>query len=541
MKDVWNNGSGGDFTDTADWSSGTIPGAVDTAAISASGIYTVTTSANETILALTTAAGATLDITSGDFTMAEGTGTGVNAGTIEVDPNPGETADLIVGGTIDNKGTISLISVAGYTAELTVSPLGLKLEGGGQVTLFISQITGGTITNVDNTISGTGSIGALQKFINESKGVVDANHPFSSLEIGGYENAVTTNLGTLEATAVPGFIGGNPLGGTLDLSGTIINTDGLIQAGAEGSTVDLSDADIVGGTFRTSGGALMAESETTLDGRSQAITNEGFITVANSAAVNLLGTIKNDGTINLNSTGDATSLLVNATLSGGGNLTLSNNENNFILAAGGPSVPTNVNNVISGAGQIGGQHFTLINESKGVIEGDYLNPLVIAGSVINSGALLANSGDLIIEGTVTGKGTATISSGVNGGGLMEFGAASNASLQFGNVLFNNTAVFDLATKVTGKISGFASGDLIGLTDINFGAGTSFAYKSNAAHDGGTLTVTDGVSTAKLTFVGTYTQSNFSIANDGSGGTLISDPLATHSTSIVGVHDHLPMY
>ena len=80
MKDVWNNGSGGDFTDTADWSSGTIPGAVDTAAISASGIYTVTTSANETILALTTAAGATLDITSGDFTMAEGTGTASTPG-----------------------------------------------------------------------------------------------------------------------------------------------------------------------------------------------------------------------------------------------------------------------------------------------------------------------------------------------------------------------------------------------------------------------------------------------------------------------------
>lgn len=288
MKDVWNNGSGGDFSDTADWSAGTIPWAVDTAAISASGTYTVTSSANETVLSLTTAAGATLEITDGNFTMTEGTGTGVNAGAITVDPNLGETADLIVGGTINNKGIISVISVGGYTAELTVSPLGLTLEGGGQVRLASSQIAGGTITNVDNIISGSGSIGAVQQFVNESKGVVDANVNFTSLEIGGYANAVTTNHGTLEAAAIPVEIGGTPQGSTLFLSGTINNTGGLIQAVGGGSAVDLFDADIIGGTFKTTNGGVLKVLETTLDGTSHAITNYGVITVADSAAVTVL-------------------------------------------------------------------------------------------------------------------------------------------------------------------------------------------------------------------------------------------------------------
>jgi len=40
---------------------------------------------------------------------------------------------------------------------------------------------------------------------------------------------------------------------------------------------------------------------------------------------------------------------------------------------------------------------------------------------------------------------------------------------------------------------------------------------------GTLTVTDGTHTAKLAMLGQYVLGNFHIANDGHGGTLVSDP------------------
>jgi hypothetical protein len=395
MKAAWNNGSGGDFSDTADWSTGTIPGAVDTAAISASGIYTVTTSANETVHALTTAAGATLDITGGIFTMTAGTGTGVNAGTIEIAVTTTYPLEptLVVGGRLDNTGVID-----DYSA-LNASPLGVTIDGGGEVNLIAGavfsglapSVTGGSIVNVNDIIS---------------EYTANPFHSRCSITVASFTNE---SAGVIEVRGV----------------------------------ASLQATDFI---------------------------NSGIVEVTNGG------------------------------------------DDNGMLGLGGSSVFSN----------------------SGTLEALAGGEMGIGGSIRNSGTLLANNADILIAGAVTGKGKATITAD----GQIEFGAATSSGIDFTGT--GGTAVFDLATHVTGKISGFALGDLMDLTDINFGADTSLTYKINVAHTGGTLTVTDGADTAKLTLVGSYTQSSFSIANDGSGGTLISDPSA-HTTSIVGVHDHLPMY
>lgn len=396
MKAVWNNGSGGDFTDTADWSTGTVPGAASTAAITASGTYTVTSSVNETVLALATAAGATLQINDSTFTVLDGTATGANAGTIEVNAVTGGA--LVIGGTINNKGTIAVAATvekptSGFYGDLLISNLGATLEGGGRVTLTgpyndVAAVTntnsaGTTLVNVNDTISGagavgynasldfSGSLGALY-IVNESNGIIDANVVGASLNI-----FFVTNEGTLEATN----------GGLLGLKGNVNNIGGLIEANGSGSTVYLNQS-VEGGTLNTlNGGAIIASSGAGIDGSTNVVINDGVLTLSSGAAIS--GTIENNGAIDLNSGG---MLVANAwTLTGGGSVTLSNDESNLI---GGSSL-TNVANTISGAGQIGGPTFTLTNQSKGVIDADGSNPLIIdtgANVITNAGTLEATQG-----------------------------------------------------------------------------------------------------------------------------------------------------
>jgi hypothetical protein len=55
------------------------------------------------------------------------------------------------------------------------------------------------------------------------------------------------------------------------------------------------------------------------------------------------------------------------------------------------------------------------------------------------------------------------------------------------------------------------------------AHTTIGYSPNGANTGGTLNVSDGTHFAALSLLGQYIAGNFSIASDGHGGTLITDP------------------
>jgi hypothetical protein len=101
----------------------------------------------------------------------------------------------------------------------------------------------------------------------------------------------------------------------------------------------------------------------------------GTIDVNNATALSLTGVFTNSGTVNVAATTSTADIIVGtagATLQGGGQLLLSNNTNNFnnILGTSTTSTLTNVDNMIAGAGHIGGGELTLINETKGVIDAD---------------------------------------------------------------------------------------------------------------------------------------------------------------------------
>ena len=88
----------------------------------------------------------------------------------------------IIAGAINNTGQIDLLAVANGT-ELEIAAAGATLSGVGQVVMgddannaIFGVTVGATLTNVDNTISGKGFIGAGQMtLINGAAGVIDAS------------------------------------------------------------------------------------------------------------------------------------------------------------------------------------------------------------------------------------------------------------------------------------------------------------------------------------------------------------------------------
>ena len=94
-----------------------------------------------------------------------------------------------------------------------------------------------------------------------------------------------------------------------------------------------------------------------------ALSNSGdVLNVQNGAILDAFGNITNTGTLNLNSIGSFTELVLeaNVTLSGSGTVTLSNSVDNYIFGAATADTLTN-QETIQGAGHIGNGSMTLVN------------------------------------------------------------------------------------------------------------------------------------------------------------------------------------
>jgi hypothetical protein len=228
------------------------------------------------------------------------------------------------------------------------------------------------------------------------------------------------------------------------------------------------------------------------------------------------------------------------TLQGGGHIVLSDSDGNVISGTGSEVTLLNVDNTISGAGHLGAGQLSLVNEgaivangsnalevdtgantilNHGTLEATGAGGLVVQSAVDNSGLLWANGGNLVLNGTVSGAGSALIS----GAGTLEVGGTGSL-----NVTFDATASgllkldhFDFS----GVVSGFDGNDKLDFVAVDFGAGTSVSFAVNGSGTGGTLSVSDGVHTASVDLLGVYAADSFATGTDGQGGTLVnfSDP------------------
>jgi hypothetical protein len=359
-------------------------------------------------------------------------------------------------GTVDNLGTLALDSTGDATRIILNSPT-VSLTGGGTLLLsnnggnqiFGSNSTDDKLINVNNTIEGAGVLGINNSnnplaLTNESAGVIDANQTIAlAIETGG---PTLINDGLLEATGA----------GVLAIYNTTVDQTGggKILASGANAVVDIENgADILGGTLRTTlGGEILitgggASFGAPASNAAVTIAAASTVQVVDNNILSLYGKVDNLGTLALDSTGDATRIILNAptvSLTGGGTLLLSDNANNQIFGSNSSDDRLiNVNNTIEGAGVLGinngNNPLALTNESAGVIDANDSIALVIetgGPTLINDGLLEATgSGGLVIFGTsVTNSTTGTI-------------AAHNASV----VQFDSNA--DLLNEVAGTLTG----------------------------------------------------------------------------------------
>jgi hypothetical protein len=471
---TWKTDVSGNFNTNGDWNTPGTPGPTDDAILDSAGgaAYTVTSSQNNTVNSIQTAANATLDITVGTFTATAGTGAGVNAGAIDV----GNNTFFVVGGALNNSGSISLQS-GGNDTRLRISS-NTTLSGGGTIALssngnnrIDATTTGLTLTNVNNTIEGGGELGyvsagsAPMTFINQAAGVINANT--ATVLYLDFAATAVTNAGLIEATSTGG----------LTVYHSTINNGSAGKIEANGGNVYLQTADIQGGTLKTLSGAIATvDGGSLLDGTASAVNNQGAVDIQNNTYLSVEGAINNTGSINLQSGGNDTRLRIagSTTLTGAGTIVLSSNGNNRIDASNTGLTLTNVNNTIEGGGSFGfvsagSDAMTFVNEAAGVVNANtgttlYLDfaatPVTNAGlleststgglniyvSTISNGSagvIEANGGNVLLQSADIQGGTLETPSGVietlDRGSLLD-GTASTVNNQGAIDIQNNTSL-----------------------------------------------------------------------------------------------------
>jgi hypothetical protein len=271
------------------------------------------------------------------------------------------------------------------------------------------------------------------------------------------------------------------------------------------------------------------------------IDNANHIVIGDNAVLPFAGTLENSGTIELASAGGSTRLEVLAsglTLEGGGRIELSDDNGNIIAGTTPGATLTNVDNTISGAGQLGDGQLTLNNEgtiiasssdaltidtgdsevaNSGTMKATGTGGLVIRSDIDNSGLLWADGGNITTAGKVSGTGSALV------GGTATFEIAGQFSE---NVTLEGGASailkIDHAADFGGTLAGFDSNDVLDLADIAFGSATTLGYAANSNDTGGTLTASDGMHTANIALLGHYAAASFEMSSDDFGGTLVRD-------------------
>ena len=520
--------AGGIGTITGLGATATLSGA-EAMTISGFGTYQIDAPATWTLTGANTLAASHKLIDDGHLNLAAGASLSVaNGGLLEIK------------GAVANAGSISLTATTSFTEIVVLSP-GMTLSGGGTLSLsgtrarILGQTATTVLTNVDNTISGTGFIGAGKLvLINQTKGVIETTTA-GSLTVDT-KGEVLTNDGQMLAFGSGGLL-------VIDAT-TVDQSGGGVIAAGTGCGVRLQDDVIDGGFLVGTGHIDINLGGGELNGVGQPVTLQGLVRVLNGANETLAGGIVNTGTLEDVGASKITDLIIGAagaTLSGKGTVVLTASANNRIHGQALSDTLTNADNLIEGAGQLGNGVMKLINEAGGRIIGNQSvgltintvsNTITNAGliensgsggtlvdsAVVNTGTLMAAViGTLTLSGVVTGAGVGV----VNGGTLDVVQAFSE------NVTFTGkTGVLELGHSVSykGKVSGLSTSGTssLDLSDITFTSGVTKATYSGTTTSG-TLTVTNGTHTAKITLVGNYVGHTFSVASDGHGGVLVKDP------------------
>jgi hypothetical protein len=439
-----------------------------------------------------------------------------------------------------------------------------------------------TVTNGGNIEIGTAGTG--HPILALENGTLISNGALTIGSVGTLEvsagSATLSDVIAFNANAIEVLEGGIlnlGLGTTLVDFGAAMTVDGS-------GTLNLNGATIAGGTLDGAGTIATVAGVNIFEDIT--IANITTVNVTDGTILDLNGVIANSGMIALNSSGDATHLEIsgNVLLGGGGQVALTDYVNSAIVSDGSAATLAN-SNTIAGAGMIGDSDLTLVNDGTVLATGTH--PLIIdtgintstsagpegshwfVGSleVTNDGAgvLEASSGHtlqvddnvlnngLIQSGDADGTATAVVNVAGNITGTGSIDIFTNAKVEIGgSVSSGQTVTFEAsngrAELILDDPQGF-QGQVKGLVEASSEAAENyvdlkgFTYTPetkvvSASFDSTTditsVTISNGNSANNLTIalVGDYHGGNFEFADDGAGGTFLSDPAAESSASLV---------
>jgi Nidogen-like len=199
------------------------------------------------------------------------------------------------------------------------------------------------------------------------------------------------------------------------------------------------------------------------------------------------------------------------------------NANIYLAAPGTVAVTgdTSINNTTINDGTVIVDNCVTLTVSDVALNGTFVQVraganLDLLGAIHNNATLEADGGTIFanIDTTIDGTGNVVIT----GGGFAHFADVFNQDVTFagpGTLLLDHSVTFDGHDgSYTGTISGFGKGDTIDLTALNYSCTETDVWNS-ATH---TLIISNGTQTQLLSLAGSYTQDNFALARDSSGGT-----------------------
>ena len=448
---------------------------------------------------------------------------------------------MTIATSLTNSGDILIDSIGNAT---TLSNSGTTtLDGGGTVRLAggnVARLAGsGFLTNVDNTISGSGMIG---------------NNSLSIVNQGTFQAGASEVL-----TIDPANLGGGNIafdnqnlvrafdGGVVVLTGNAggeFGGSGTYRAEG-GSRIDLVSGLIARNTtFATSGSGeirLQNSSTGTFDG----VTLNGNMVLNNNTSLFLQNSLTNSGDILLTTVGNVTSISNSGTttLDGGGTIRLTSTNLTRITGTG---TLTNVDNIISGNGNVGNNVLEIINQGtilSGTGENLVIDPRNAGAGVAtfdNTGTVRAAGGTL----TLTGSGGGEFKGGgvyeaLNGGNLLFDGSAITQSISAGTLVEgtwraidggaganvrvqNNTTslINTIGATAAIELSGANSNFTVRAANISIDSTLDTIAGSLILRDGRTMNLTGGLANAgnmildgaltSLTVNGDYTQSGGSL-------------------------------
>jgi len=152
-------------------------------------------------------------------------------------------------------------------------------------------------------------------------------------------------------------------------------TGGTVQAVGPGAVISLAGGAVLSSPIiaATAGGVIQVTASNTalLDATGATIALGGPLLVNDNASLILRGTFSNMGTVTEASLGNATDIQINGalvSLKGGGIIAMGDRPSNRIYATSNGFELINVDNTITGSGQIGvGSGLVLDNQSAGTI------------------------------------------------------------------------------------------------------------------------------------------------------------------------------